>query len=192
MRGGAVDRRPGNPAAEPEPTATSTALRTSGTVTGVPRRWLRLEAAVLLSGCLISYSATGQPWWLVPATILVPDLLAAGYFGGTRLGAQLYNVAHSTAVPAAVVGLGWWQGRPLVLALGLVWLAHIGADRLLGYGLKYDDNLKHTHLGQLGQPQADRRDGSPGPGPPAIPAGEPETVRTDGQADGAGHPRMGS
>jgi hypothetical protein len=93
MRGGAVDRRRGNPAAEPELTATSrTALRTSGTVTGVPRRWLRLEAAVLLSGSLIAYPATGQPWWLVPAAILVPDLLAAGYLGGTRLGAQLYNV----------------------------------------------------------------------------------------------------
>ena len=55
-------------------------------------------------------------------------------------------------LPTALAGLGWWQGRPLVLALGLVWLAHIGADRLLGYGLKYGDNFQHTHLGQLGQP----------------------------------------
>jgi Domain of unknown function (DUF4260) len=52
------------------------------------------------------------------------------------------------------VGFGWWQGKPLVL--GLVWLAHIGADRLLGYGLKYDDNFQHTHLGQLGRPEEDR------------------------------------
>lgn len=44
--------------------------------------------------------------------------------------------------------------RSLILALALVWLAHIGADRLLGYGLKYDDNFQHTHLGQLGQPGA--------------------------------------
>ena len=132
------------------------AARISGTVTGVPRRWLRLEGAVLLAGSLIAYSAAGQPWWLVPVTILVPDLFAAGYLGGTRLGAHLYNVAHSTALPAAVVGLGWWQGRPLVVALGLVWLAHIGADRLLGCGLKYDDNFQHTHLGQLGRPEADR------------------------------------
>ena len=132
------------------------AARTSGTVTGVPRRWLRLEAAVLLVGSLIAFSATGQPWWLVPVTILVPDLLAAGYLGGTRLGAQLYNVAHSTALPAAVAGLGLVAGQALVLALGLVWLAHIGADRLLGYGLKHDDNFQHTHLGQLGRPEADR------------------------------------
>ena len=50
------------------------------------------------------------------------------------------------------MGLGWWQGRPLVLALSLVWLAHIGTDRLLGYGLQYGDNFQHTHLGQLGRP----------------------------------------
>jgi hypothetical protein len=51
-----------------------------------------------------------------------------------------------------MIGLGWWQNRHLVLALGLIWLAHIGADRLLGYGLKYDDHFQHTHLGQLGSP----------------------------------------
>jgi Domain of unknown function (DUF4260) len=35
---------------------------------------------------------------------------------------------------------------------GLIWLAHIRAGRLLGYGLKYGDNFQRTHLGQLGQP----------------------------------------
>ena len=122
-----------------------------GTVTGTPRRWLRLEGAVLLAGSLIAYSATGQPWWLVPLTLLAPDLLMVGYLHGTRLGAQLYNLAHATALPAAMVGLGWWQSRPLVLALGLIWLAHIGIDRLLGYGLKYGDHFQHAHLGHLGQ-----------------------------------------
>jgi nucleoside-diphosphate-sugar epimerase len=63
-----------------------------------------------------------------------------------------FTLAHSTILPAAVVGLGWWQGRPLVLAFGLVWLAHIGADWLLDYGLKYGDNFQHTHLGQLSRP----------------------------------------
>jgi hypothetical protein len=117
-----------------------------GTVTGAPRRWLRLEGAVLLAGSLIAYHAAGQAWWLVPLAVLAPDLLMAGYVRGTRLGAQLYNVGHSTLLPAAVAGLAWWQGQPLILALGLIWLAHIGLDRLLGYGLKYDDDFQHTHL----------------------------------------------
>lgn len=121
-----------------------------GTVRGAPRKLLRLEAATLLVGALIAYSTTRQAWWLVPLTVLVPDFLAAGYLGGSRLGAVLYNLVHSTPLPAIMVGVGWWQARPIVLALGLVWLAHIGMDRLLGYGLKYSDNFQHTHLGWMG------------------------------------------
>ncbi len=126
------------------------ATRSDGAVSGAPRRWLRLEAAVLLAGALIAYSTTGQHWWLAPVVVLLPDLAMAGYVGGTRLGASLYNLAHTTPVPAAFIGLGWWQHRPLVLGLGLVWLAHIALDRLAGYGLKYGDNFQHTHLGLLG------------------------------------------
>jgi Domain of unknown function (DUF4260) len=128
------------------------AAQPGGTVTGTPRRWLRLEGVVLLVGSLIAYSATGQPWWLIPLALLVPDVLMIGYLRGNRLGAQLYNLAHSTTLPAALIGLGWWQSRPLVLALALTWLGHIGLDRLLGYGLKYDDHFQHTHLGHLGSP----------------------------------------
>lgn len=122
-----------------------------GTVSGAPRAWLRAEAAVLLAGALAAHSTTGQPWWLVPALILLPDLAWAGYLGGTRIGAVIYNAAHATPLPAVMIGLGWWQHRPLVLALGLVWLAHIGLDRLQGYGLKYDNSFQHTHLGILGR-----------------------------------------
>lgn len=89
--------------------------------------------------------------WLVPALILLPDLAWAGYLRGTRVGAITYNSAHATPLPAVMIGLGWWQHRPLVLALGLVWLAHIGLDRLQGYGLKYGNSFQYTHLGILGR-----------------------------------------
>lgn len=141
-------------AAEPELTGSTSACDAAvsdGTVTGAPRWWLRLEGAVLLAGSLIAYPASHQPWWLVTLVILLPDLLMAGDLRGTRLGAQLCNLAHSTLLPAAVIGLGWSLDRPLVLALGLVWLAHVGLDRALGYGRKYDDHFQHTHLGHLGR-----------------------------------------
>ena len=32
------------------------------------------------------------------------------------------------------------------IKLGLIWLAHIGMDRAIGYGLKYPTNHKDTHL----------------------------------------------
>ena len=125
--------------------------RPGGTVTGTPRRWLPLEGAVLLAGSLIAYSATRQPWWLVPLAILLPDLLMAGYLRSTRLGAQSCNIAHSTLLPATLVGLGRWPGQPLIAASGLIWLAHVGFDRLLGYGLKYGDHFQHTPLDHLGR-----------------------------------------
>jgi hypothetical protein len=135
-----------------DPAGHVTGQQTSdGTVSGGPRAWLRAEALVLLASTLTAYSTTRQPWWLVPALILLPDLTWAGYLGGTRIGAVTYNAAHATPLPAVMIGLGWWQHRPLVLALGLVWLAHIGLDRLQGYGLKYDDSFQHTHLGMLGR-----------------------------------------
>jgi hypothetical protein len=124
---------------------------TRGVVTGVPRRWLRLEGATLLVGALLAYSTTDRSWWLVPLTLLVPDVAAVGYLKGPRLGSRLYNLTHVTPFPAALIGIGWWQDRSLLIALGLVWLAHIGLDRMLGYGLKYDDQFQHTHLGQIGR-----------------------------------------
>ncbi len=106
------------------------------------------EGATLLIGSILVFSTTHQAWWLIPLTLLLPDIFMAGYLGGTRLGARVYNLAHSTPLPALVVGFGWWQHKPLVLALGLVWFAHIGLDRLMAYGLKYDDDFQHTHLGR--------------------------------------------
>ena len=122
-----------------------------GMVIGTPRRWLRVEGATLVAGSLIAYSTTGQAWWLVPLTVLLPDLTMIGYLSGPRLGSYLYNLGHSTPLPAAIAAIGWWQDKSLVTGLGLVWLAHIGLDRLIGYGLKYDDHFQHTHLGRLGR-----------------------------------------
>ena len=118
-----------------------------GVVVGAPRRWLGLEGLVLLAGTLIAFAVLGQPWWLVPAGILVPDLAMGGYAAGTRPGAHLYNIAHATLLPAVMLGIGYWQADHLVMALALVWFAHIGMDRLLGMGLKYNDRFTHTHLG---------------------------------------------
>jgi Domain of unknown function (DUF4260) len=118
-----------------------------GVVAGAPRRWLGIEGLVLLAGALIAFGTLGQPWWLVPAGILVPDIAMTGYMAGTRVGAHLYNLAHATLVPAVMLGVGYWQADRLLMALALIWLAHIGLDRLLGAGLKYNDRFTHTHLG---------------------------------------------
>lgn len=94
---------------------------------------------------MLLFHSTHQSWWLV-ALILVPDLMMLGYLGGTRIGAALYNTAHSQGAPIllALAALEWHH--PLLLALALLWLAHIGIDRAFAYGLKYDTDFQHTHL----------------------------------------------
>ena len=118
-------------------------------VTARPLRWLQLEGLVLLIAALLLFATTHQPWWLVPATILAPDLSMVGYLGTTRWGALAYNVGHSTVLPSALALVALNTHRPLVLAFALLWFAHIGMDRALTYGLKYDTGFKHTHLGDL-------------------------------------------
>jgi len=118
-------------------------------VTGKPLLWLRAEGLTLFATALLLYSATHQRWWLVPAVILVPDLFMLGYIGGSRIGAAVYNVGHSYPLPALTSLAGLAGHHPLVLALGLVWLAHIGMDRMAGFGLKYDSGFQRTHLSGL-------------------------------------------
>ena len=120
-------------------------------VTGRPLRWLRLDGLVLLASALILFAATHQPWWLVPAVILLPDLFMLGYLRGTRVGAAVYNLGHAYPLPAAMSLAGAVWHHPLTLALGLLWLAHIGMDRALGYGLKFTSAFRDTHLGRIGR-----------------------------------------
>ena len=72
-----------------------------------------------------------------------------GYARSTQLGALIYNIGHTHLLPACLALYGLHNHRPFVIGIGLIWLAHIGMDRVLGYGLKYDDDFKHTHLGSL-------------------------------------------
>lgn len=124
-------------------------------VIGKPLRWLQTEATIEMLAAFLLFRTTHQSWWLV-ALILVPDVLMLGYVGGTKLGAACYNLAHSQTVPIllCLAALEWHH--PLLLALGLLWLAHIGLDRALAFGLKYDTDFQHTHLGDQGDKQRDR------------------------------------
>lgn len=107
---------------------------------------LRAEGAAILGLALYLYADAGAGWWLFALLILAPDLSMAGYLRGPRLGAIFYNAAHTYIAPA----VAWFAldlaGSPLALPVALVWAAHIGLDRLLGYGLKFPDSFRRTHL----------------------------------------------
>jgi hypothetical protein len=120
-------------------------------VSGLPLRILRSEGVVLLGAALAGYFARlDEPWWLVPLLLLAPDVFMAGYARSNRAGALLYNFAHSYPAPAMLGVLASVAGRPLWQGVALVWFAHIGMDRALGYGLKYETDFRDTHLGRVG------------------------------------------
>jgi hypothetical protein len=115
----------------------------------LPKLLLHLEGGVVLVGALAAYAYLGANGWLFVALLLAPDLSALGYLAGPRVGSVAYNLAHTYAWPALLLGIGFAAGAPLVLSLGWIWAAHIGMDRLVGYGLKYPTAFKDTHLGRV-------------------------------------------
>ncbi len=119
-------------------------------VTSRPRWFLRLDGLVLLAASVVVFAAQHVRWWLYPALLLVPDVSMVGYLRDARVGALLYNLGHSYLAPTIVVLAGWRTASPLTIACGVIWLGHIGFDRAMGYGLKYDDAFTSTHFGPIG------------------------------------------
>ncbi|UFZ06403.1 DUF4260 domain-containing protein [Bradyrhizobium ontarionense] len=125
-----------------------------GAVLGGVRLLLRLEGLVLAAAAAAFYAHQGGSWWLFAALFLAPDVSFAGYLSGPRVGALVYNAVHNTLAPAALLAIGLVAGQPLVVEIATIWLAHIGVDRLAGYGLKYVDGFGFTHLGRIGRAAA--------------------------------------
>ena len=122
----------------------------SGATTGTVRALLRLEGLVLLTASAAAYARFGAGWGLFAACFLLPDLSFLGYLANTRVGAAAYNAAHSSVGGVAMITIGAFFAAPAFVAAGLVWTAHVGFDRALGYGLKYGRGFGFTHLGPIG------------------------------------------
>ena len=110
--------------------------------------WLRLEGVAALAAAVTAYAAGGYSWPLFALLFLAPDVTLFAYLAGPKAGAYCYNAAHTYAVPLAAGVVLHLLGNST--AVPLVWAAHIGLDRLLGYGLKYPEGFSQTHLGHLG------------------------------------------
>ncbi len=112
----------------------------------MPRLLLRLEGAVIFAAATLLYFHGDHAWWLYILLALAPDLAMLGYAAGPRVGAIAYDVVHTYALPVALGAVGVVADSEAAVAVGLIWIAHIGADRALGYGLKYPSGFKDTHL----------------------------------------------
>jgi hypothetical protein len=116
------------------------------------RRSLRLEAFAVFAFSVLAYHRLGGSWGWFAVLFFAPDAAMLGYLRGPVVGARLYNLAHTYATPALVAAVSLASGWSLSWAT--LWAAHIGFDRMLGYGLKYETAFTDTHLGTIGRSRA--------------------------------------
>jgi hypothetical protein len=111
-----------------------------------PGLLLHAEGFVVLTISFAAYHELNGSWLLFSLLFLWPDLFMLGYLANVRLGASLYNLVHTYAGPLLLGAVAVFENWRNTLLFTLIWTAHIGLDRMLGYGLKYPTFFKDTHM----------------------------------------------
>jgi hypothetical protein len=112
---------------------------------------LKIEEAALFIASLVAFPYLDLSWWWFVGCILVPDVSMLGYLAGPKAGALSYNLFHHKGV-AVLIGVGGILIASSTLEfIGLILFAHASMDRMLGYGLKYEEGFRFTHLGLIGK-----------------------------------------
>ncbi len=115
---------------------------------------LKLEEYGQFFIAIALFTNTHWDWWVFPACILLPDIAMVGYFVNPAVGAWVYNVFHHRLTAALLITVGQYFHQDILLLTGIVILGHAALDRIFGYGLKWNDHFKHTHLGWIGADKA--------------------------------------
>ena len=119
-----------------------------------PVTLLRAEAlCVLFASCGAYHLLFPHHWVMFACLFLVPDLSLLLFVRGPNAAASsVYNVVHSYVLPAGLGILAVFLRNALLGELSLIWTAHIGMDRMLGFGLKYPASFQFTHLQSAADP----------------------------------------
>jgi hypothetical protein len=124
-------------------------LLVNRTMLASPKLLLRLEGLLVIIAALVFYRGLGDSWLKFGLLFLVPDVFMIGYIFGTKIGATVYNLGHTYIAPLLLWIVCYTTHTPSLCCITAIWIAHIGFDRLLGYGLKYPSAFKETHLGKV-------------------------------------------
>jgi len=112
---------------------------------------LKLEEAGIFLLCIFLFSTLNFAWWWFPALLLLPDIGMIGYIINPKIGAFTYNLLHHRFVASLVAFYALTYGNEYWKLAAIILFAHISLDRILGYGLKYNDSFSNTHLGVIGK-----------------------------------------
>ena len=113
---------------------------------------LKLEALGLFLLGIFLFSTLNYSWWWFLVLILVPDMGMLGYLVNSKIGAWTYNLCHHQGLAILIFLVGTVVIPSEILSLaGIILFSHAAMDRIFGYGLKYEEGFKFTHLGQIGK-----------------------------------------
>ncbi|RSK41877.1 DUF4260 domain-containing protein [Mangrovimonas spongiae] len=112
---------------------------------------IKIEELFMLILSIYMFSILPFSWWWFLVLILLPDIGMLGYLVNTKVGAVCYNICHHKGIAIAIYLLGIWWHSDVLRLVGVIIFGHASLDRIFGYGLKYLDNFKHTHLGKIGR-----------------------------------------
>ncbi len=111
---------------------------------------LKLEEVMMLALGIYLFDQLDFAWWWFVALLLAPDIGMLGYLFGNKIGAATYNLFHHKGIAILVYLMGAYIAMPVLQLAGIILFSHSSFDRALGYGLKYDNGFKYTHLGEIG------------------------------------------
>lgn len=123
----------------------------SGDTKGAVQLTLRLEGLCIFAAAMLANSKLGFSWDIFALFFFAPDISLIGYLAGPRIGAITYNSGHSYIGVIVCLVAGYFLPAPTLSFAGIIWCAHIGFDRALGFGLKYPAEFGFTHLGLIGR-----------------------------------------
>lgn len=115
----------------------------------MPKFILHLEGLSVLLFSLYFYSSNDYSWLLFFVLLFSPDLSMLGYLVNNKIGALFYNLLHTYILVFVLLLFGIIFSYDLLKAIGLIFAAHIGMDRAIGYGLKYQNKFNETHFQRL-------------------------------------------
>ncbi|QIM62573.1 hypothetical protein A1D29_04280 [Pasteurellaceae bacterium Orientalotternb1] len=112
---------------------------------------LTLEYLALFILGILMFGQSGYDWWWFLVLFFAPDLSMIGYLINSQIGAVCYNFGHHLGTAVTIFLVGKYLDINALVGCGGILFAHSAFDRILGYGLKYSDNFKNTHLGRIGK-----------------------------------------
>lgn len=110
---------------------------------------LRLEGLIVFICCLFFYNYLNGNWILFVVLLFTPDISTLGYLINKKTGTILYNCFHTYVLPLILLIISILIASHIMIMIGLIWTAHIGMDRIFGYGLKYEESFHSTHFNRI-------------------------------------------